>query len=273
MSRRSSRDDELGPDPDAVFVDEPEQTRDEDDEELFMPKPEPSRGLLGNISQMFRAPSEQERRPPLSRRSSLSSRASRHPYSEEDEEDNERWGYASGEEDSEVEDVQERMSDLDYGSYPPSPGASLPLLSADVIFGGESRIDIGEPVGDQDSPPPAGPPSRQTLYVADEDASIRFVGFEATLTRRLVWRLCCIFSLGIVALLGKWLPRMWLRFVAREKAFIGADFVVVEVSTSHDLITFDPIVNLARRRHTGTLLSFQSNVLRTASMPQLCSLP
>lgn len=182
--------------------------------------------------------------PPLSRRSSTSSRFSRwsrhsdagSDYAlETDDEGAERWGYSSGEEDSEdslnPNDDSVSQSDVEYGSYPASPSStSLPLLSVDPIFGAEARIDIDLPLDDLDPPPP-GPPSRQTIYVPDEDSTFRFVGYEAILWRQYLWRLACVGTFGFVGLLGHWFPRLWLRWVAQEKAFIDIvrGFVVVEV--------------------------------------------
>ncbi|PCH43850.1 Ca-transporting ATPase [Wolfiporia cocos MD-104 SS10] len=79
-------------------------------------------------------------------------------------------------------------------------------------------------------PPPPGPPSRQTLFLADEDAHVRVIGYEAVFWRRSAWRLACVLTGGVLALLGHWFPRLWLKAVARERAFgdKGADFVVVE---------------------------------------------
>ena len=183
----------------------------------------------------------QTRRPSLSR-GSTSTRRSRRAYSrstsdyaiDDTASGDERWGYSSGEDDEESEQdsleaeiTRNGGSDLD--SYPPTP-TNLPLLINDPIFGGETRIDMGiefEPL----DPPPLGPPSRQTIYVSDEDVNIRFIGYEVIRVRQVLWRICCIMSFGILALLGHWFPRFWLRWVAEEKAFmhIKHGFVVVEV--------------------------------------------
>jgi len=206
----------------------------------------PARSVFENIANMFGRSTVdspvQTRRPSLSR-GSTSSRRIRRTHSRSSSEyaidddmasGDERWGYSSGEDDEEAEQnsiraeiAREEGSDLD--SYPPSP-TNLPLLVNDPIFGGETRIDMGvefEPL----DPPPPGPPSRQTIYVSDEDVNIRFVGYEVIRVRQALWRVCCISSFGILALLGHWFPRLWLRWVAQEKAFmhITHGFVVVEV--------------------------------------------
>ena len=201
--------------------------------------------VFENIANIFgRSTAEspvQTRRPSLSR-GSTSSRRLRRTHSRTSSDyaiddaasEDERWGYSSGEDDEEAEQDSigaeiDREGGSDMDSYPPTP-TNLPLLLSDPIFGGETRIDLGvefEPL----EPPPPGPPSRQTMYVSDEDVNIRFVGYEVLRSRQALWRIGCVLSFGILALLGHWFPRAWLRWVAREKAFVHIEhgFVVVEV--------------------------------------------
>ena len=221
------------------------------------PSPQASRSVtvFDNIASIFGRPAPSADSPPHSRRASLSSRTSRpgllrrassrrsdagsdYALTSEGEEDgDDRWGYASEEEDydsDEESDTRRETESMDLRSLderllPDSPGPSLPLMAGDPIFGGEERIDMGEL--DLLDPPPPGPPSRQTIYIADEDAHIRFVGYEIIPTRFHLWRLFTVLTCGILGLLGHWFPRMWLRWVAQEKAFKDTKdgFVVVEV--------------------------------------------
>lgn len=166
-----------------------------------------------------------------SRRSRLSDAGSDYAIGSEDEGE-ERWGYSSGEGDDSAESHVSRIS-VDFGSDPPSPSGTpshLPLFSSDPIFGEEVRIEIDAPLEPLDPPPP-GPPSRQTIYVADEDSTLRFVGYEVILWRQWLWRTLSVLTFGVLALLGHWLPRIWLRWVVREKAFkhLKHGFVVIEV--------------------------------------------
>lgn len=174
----------------------------------------------------------------MSRRTS--SRGSEYAVDTADE-DEERWGYSSGEEDTESEagdNLARHASDNESAyrsveeSYPPSPSLALHIMSGDPIFGDEARIDMGEL--DLLEPPPPGPPSRQTIYIADEDVHIRFVGYETVAVHQFLWRCCCVLSFGILGLLGHWFPRLWLRWVAQEKAFkhMSHGFMVIEVSNS-----------------------------------------
>ena len=151
------------------------------------------------------------------------------------ETDNEDWGYTSGEEDlSDPElpnDDNSMVPSMEYDSRPPSPNASFPLLTHDPVFGGDARIDMGTSFDDLDPPPP-GPPSRQAIYIVDENTTLRIVGYECLRSRQHLWHAGCIFTFGILALIGHWFPRLWLRYIAKEKAFIDTEngFVVVDVS-------------------------------------------
>lgn len=173
-----------------------------------------------------------------SRRSRRSADTSEHAV--DSDEGEERWGYSSAEEEESEEEPVNVMRDnasastsMEYDSEPSTPTEptqNLPLLAMDSVFGGEARIDMDVSFTLLDAPPP-GPPSRQTIYIADEDSTIRFIGYEVVWWRAWLWNIGCIFSLGILALLGHWFPRLWLLWVAHEKAFIDSHngFVVVEV--------------------------------------------
>ena len=219
--------------------------------------------VFDNIASIFggRHPPQTES-PPRSRRPSMSSRASRTSRSRllrrhssrrsdlssdyavddmsEDGDWDDRWGYSSNEEDEdsdegELETDADRASlapsgsEMEFGSYPPSPGPTLPLLAGDPVFGSEARIEMGElePL----PPPPAGPPSRQTIYIADEDVHIRMIGYEPIPWKQWLWWFSCVCTFGVLSLLGRWFPRLWLRWVTRERAFVNIKygFVVVEV--------------------------------------------
>ncbi|KAJ7072233.1 P-type ATPase [Mycena amicta] len=241
-----------------------EQYSDSDNEEVSPSRPalSPSRsGVFDNIASLFSRTNHVEatpnrRRPSWSQRSSGSvgrySRHSRHSVvasehaldTDDDAASAERWGYSSGEDfsDDDSRSVDTGVSipaSMQYDSEPPSPntGQGLPLpLASDQIFGGEMRIDM--PFTLLDEPPP-GPPSRQTLYISDEDNTIRFVGYEILRWRFWLWRLGCVVTIGALGLLGHWFPRLWLSWVAREKAFqqTSDGFVVVE-SAYRDITLF-----------------------------------
>jgi cation-transporting ATPase 13A2 len=211
--------------------------------------------VLGNIAHLFggRATSpKRSRRASISQRSATSipqsSRISRRTHSRErseygaeTDEEEERWGYMSDEEDSEnatdlADDTVSIPASMEYDSdspHPRSPTQVLPLLVSDPIFGGEARIDIDTPLALL-KPPPPGPPSRQEIHIEDEGTTIHFIGYETILWRDWAWKIGVTLSFGILGLIGHWFPRIWLRWVAREKAFKDLSsgcFVVIEVST------------------------------------------
>jgi len=197
-----------------------------------------------------------------------------------DEEDVERWGYSSGEGDSDDGSVQSMAviqdgvsisASMEYDSAPPSPSNpsyGIPLMSSDSIFGGEARLDMETPFTLPDQPPP-GPPSRQTMFISDEDTVIQFVGYEPVSWRLWIWRIGCLLSLGTLCLLGRWFPRLWLRWVACEKGFLDSHdgFVVIQVSTmfgfrvpdfmacetAHRDITLFPLQTLVYPYHIKTV--------------------
>ncbi|KAI0268689.1 P-type ATPase [Gloeopeniophorella convolvens] len=236
--------------------------------------PSPRRtGVFGGIAHLFGRDAGAEP-PPSRRRSSFSqhsqasssrrrgrrSEAGSEADSDAEGEGDERWGYSSGEEDepSDAEDVaydrSPAVSERAFGSYPPSPAqsASLPMLSGDQFFGEEARIDIDlEPL----DPPPPGAPSRQTMYLAEEDVTLRFVGYEVLRWHSLVWRMACILSFGALGLLGHWFPKLWLRWVTHEKAFkeLSNGFVVVE-TTFRD-ISFFPARRIPYPYRASTVFS------------------
>ncbi|EAU91429.2 P-type ATPase [Coprinopsis cinerea okayama7 len=218
----------------------------------------PSRSVFGGFANLF---SRAESPPPRGgrRRSISSSRASRRSRrsldaaSENalltDSDEEERWGYSSGEEDSEEEETGLGMGDtesitasMQYDSdfHSTHEGETrLPMMDIDPVFGGEARVDME--MSTLLEPPPIGPPSRQTIYIPDEDSTIRFIGYETISSRAFLWRVGCVLSLGILALLGHWFPNLWLNWVAREKAFIDAKNGFVVVEAAYRAVTLLPI--------------------------------
>lgn len=258
LSRTTSRQDEqrsmmddqqsLGPDDEEALLSDDDGVSATSSRRRHRKPPSPQRGgVFGGLANLFsrheagsptprRRSHSQSSISRFSRRSRRSVAASEAGLASDDEE--ERWGYSSGEEDSEDEDMAADAASLapsmQYDSDRQSideGNGHLPMLDFDPVFGGESRIDM-EMSFTLTEPPPEGPPSRQTIYIPDEDSTIRFVGYEAVRWREWCWNLACVFTLGFLALFGHWFPRLWLRWVAREKAFIDAKrgFVVVEVS-------------------------------------------
>ncbi|KDR75783.1 hypothetical protein GALMADRAFT_97655 [Galerina marginata CBS 339.88] len=239
------------------------------------PSPQARSGVFENLAHLFgRSGASDDRRPSLSQQSSTSrlSRRSRQSDAvseyalDTDDEAEERWGYSSGEEDSETDsnksvnimhDNASITPSMEYDSEPPSPSEgtqNLPLLNLDPVFGGEARIDMDTAFTLLEQPPP-GSPSRQTIYIADEDSNVRFVGYEAITWRVWLWRACCVFTFGILGLLGHWFPHLWLRWVARERAFVDSHNGFLVVESAHKMIILLPIQKLTYPYHISTAFS------------------
>ncbi|KAF5380526.1 hypothetical protein D9615_004513 [Tricholomella constricta] len=234
-------------------------------------------GVFGGLAHLFgrttaetETPSRRTRSTSRrSRRSRRSDAGSDYALETDDEDDVERWGYSSGEEESDSDSLQSMAiihdddstsPSVDYDLGPPSPSGGtygIPLMSTDPVFGGEARIDMEMPF-ELRKPPPPGPPSRQTIYISDEDSTVRLIGYEAIAWRSWLWRAGCVMTLGLLGLLGRWFPRLWLRWVAQEKAFIDSidGFVVIE--TAHRDLHLFPLRSLEYPYHITT--AFPSTV-------------
>ncbi|PWZ03441.1 hypothetical protein BCV70DRAFT_17364 [Testicularia cyperi] len=70
--------------------------------------------------------------------------------------------------------------------------------------------------------------SRQQIYLAEEDTLVRFTGYRTLFGRQVIYTIVCCLTLGIVYLIGRWLPRFRLRHVCREADFEDAEFIMVE---------------------------------------------
>jgi len=190
--------------------------------------------IFGNIAKLFgRRDSSPASRRTRSRQTSVAGDRVESPIEEEYEDD--RWGYLSGEEDIEEDEAApfrrpEYLSSRESFFQPPSPTGSLPGMLRDPIFG-DTRLDFGEPTLLDDRPPPPGPPSRQDVYIADEDLEFRFLGYDLQESREWMWTIATVLSAGLLGLLGQWFPKMWLSWVAKEKGFklCSRGIIVVEV--------------------------------------------
>lgn len=157
-------------------------------------------------------------------------------------ESSEGWGYRESDVDT-YSDVSDRASGeegytsslADDTSLPPQsrPGSpTLPLVpnGGDGIFGDSGRGGEFEPKDFEE----AMVPSRQTVLLPDEDLSIRFTGYRTDPFRNALWWIGCILTFGVLGLLGRWVPSVWVRFCGKEVAFDEAkdgSWLVIEVSS------------------------------------------
>ncbi|BEI83020.1 hypothetical protein CcaverHIS002_0308880 [Cutaneotrichosporon cavernicola] len=128
------------------------------------------------------------------------------------------WGYG-GEDDDELNEGYTSSLADDTSLPPQSPPGSprLPLVPVlgDDIFG-QSTMQFDEEPKEFDE---STVPSRQTILLPDEDLSIRFTCYRTDAFRNVIWWIGCICTLGALGLVGRWIPRMWVRFTGRETAF------------------------------------------------------
>ncbi|CDU25369.1 related to YPK9-vacuolar protein with a possible role in sequestering heavy metals [Sporisorium scitamineum] len=70
--------------------------------------------------------------------------------------------------------------------------------------------------------------SRQQVYLTEEDTLIRFTGYRTLVGNQIIYSIVCCLTLGIVYLIGRWLPRFRLKYVCKEVEFEKAEFVMIE---------------------------------------------
>jgi cation-transporting ATPase 13A2 len=167
------------------------------------------------------------------RGSSVSRRASTDAPSSE-----ENWGYSSNEEDTYSESSDRTHDDgsfhsslADDTSLPPQsrPSSPIPLLPSDGIFGDPSAPNDSIQLDHFNDVSSA---SKQTILLPDEDLTIRFRGYVTDKLKSFIWLVGCILSLGILGLVGRWIPQFWVRWCGRETDFEQSGdngWLVVEV--------------------------------------------
>ena len=70
--------------------------------------------------------------------------------------------------------------------------------------------------------------SRQQVYLTEEDTLIRFTGYRTLVANQIIYSVVCFLTLGIVYLIGRWLPRFRLNWVCKEVDFESAEFIMIE---------------------------------------------
>lgn len=214
---------------------------------------DPANGVYG------RSFSSQRSRPSLLHRSSSRSRRSIQSEAVSDgslqsDEEDDNWGYSSNESDSGSSRGSIRSENNDLmplhhrsGRHPDSPSEpTIPLLPQDPVFntnGGTGSLELPTPGREgaaADGPAAAFAPiasdqagSRQIISLPDEDLALLFVAFETVRWRELVWWCGVLLSAGVLGLVGRWVPRLWVRWVGKETDFAaetnGRRWILVEV--------------------------------------------
>ncbi|KAF9998130.1 hypothetical protein BGZ65_006344, partial [Modicella reniformis] len=70
--------------------------------------------------------------------------------------------------------------------------------------------------------------SVQHVYLEEEDVRFTLTGYQTLKIKLYVYYLACLLSGGIMFLLGRWMPRYYIFFVARKCRMNLAEFIVIE---------------------------------------------
>lgn len=204
--------------------------------------------------------SSQRSRPSLMHRSSSRSRRSIQSEAlsdgslrSDDEGSDDNWGYSSNESDSGSSRASIRSENNDLmplhhrsSRHPDSPEPTIPLLPQDPVFNtgnGNAYLEPSAPGrggAAAEGPAAAFAPimsdqagSRQIISLPDEDLALLFVAFETVRWRELVWWLGVVLTAGVLGLVGRWVPRLWVRWVGKETDFAAETnrrrWILVEV--------------------------------------------
>ncbi|KAG9324949.1 hypothetical protein KVV02_005188 [Mortierella alpina] len=71
-------------------------------------------------------------------------------------------------------------------------------------------------------------PCQQRVYLEEEDVELIFTGYRFVRSRVYLYYLLCLLSCGIIFLLGRWLPRRYIAFVAQKCEMSKAECIVVQ---------------------------------------------
>ncbi|KAK4050588.1 hypothetical protein OIV83_003314 [Microbotryomycetes sp. JL201] len=99
---------------------------------------------------------------------------------------------------------------------------------------GESRIDMdGSDYDDElssieENDGKRGSNAHQSIYIPDEDLPLRFNGLTVSRLKTALWWLGCTLTCGMLWLLGRWLPNIWIKSVGKPGQFDEASYIVVE---------------------------------------------
>ncbi|KAG0243506.1 hypothetical protein BGW41_002046 [Actinomortierella wolfii] len=69
---------------------------------------------------------------------------------------------------------------------------------------------------------------QQRVYLEEEDIQLTFTGYRFIRLRVMLYYVACVLTAGILFLLGRWLPKYYLRLVAERCDLSRAEYIVVE---------------------------------------------
>lgn len=207
-------------------------------------------GATGGRSRRSFSSHRSRSRPLLGRRSSSRSQAHSEAVSTEDggplSDGDDNWGYSSNEDfDSDRSSTLSRRSfDSDNNDllppssrpHSPSSPSIMPLQSSDPVFQGhQGETQKSSTEGPRQFASTEGSKSKQVIILPDEDLSILFIGYATLAWKEFLWWIGCLLSAGILGLVGRWVPRLWVGWVGLETEFVDEkrnQWILVEVSVS-----------------------------------------
>ncbi|KAF9123796.1 hypothetical protein BGW39_008689 [Mortierella sp. 14UC] len=69
---------------------------------------------------------------------------------------------------------------------------------------------------------------QQRVYLEEEDVELIFTGYRYRKSKLYLYYILCVLSFGIIFLLGRWMPRHYIAFVAQKCEMNHAEFMVVQ---------------------------------------------
>jgi hypothetical protein len=73
----------------------------------------------------------------------------------------------------------------------------------------------------------------QRLLLAEEDMELLIEAYTYSKPHLYMYRFSCIFSLGLVWLICRWMPTLWIKWVGCPAKMIDADWFVIQVNTAN----------------------------------------
>ncbi|KAK9764745.1 hypothetical protein K7432_007508, partial [Basidiobolus ranarum] len=95
-----------------------------------------------------------------------------------------------------------------------------------------------------------GRENHQEIILSDEDVHIHLYGYRKNMPLYVLYYILCIFTGGLLYLLGRWFPNWWNRFVAISCRLSDAEWIVVENQWKQT-----DFVDVRRVKYSGSLES------------------
>jgi hypothetical protein len=94
-------------------------------------------------------------------------------------------------------------------------------------------------MGGSDDTEVLGDRLEQHLLLEEEDVQVIIYGYRYHTLRYMIYRLCCISTLGIVWLIARWVPTWWIKWVGQQVPLKDAQWLVFKVSEQTFSSLFD----------------------------------